>query len=377
MIIGIDCSRAFVKEKTGTENYSYQVVKHMLGLPAMHKHKLVLFTRPGVELPAWSSRKGVKWVPIKYRYLWTQLGLAAATWQERLDVLWVPAHTLPVLRRPGLRTVVTIHGLEYQWLPEYQNWLQRWYLPLSTKYAAKAADRLIAVSHFTKDQLEEELRVESEKIAVVWEGVEAEDKSSRVRTGIEETLSVYGLEKERYFLFMGSLQPRKNLPALIRAFAEFARARSEYRLVISGGKGWLTKEIFMAPAKYGVQEKVIFAGRVSEEVKWRLYQGAVGYVQPSWTEGFGLPVLEAMAIGVPVIVSDGGALPEVVDEAGLVVKLGEGFVGKLVAAMERVVREPKLRKRLVVAGKKRVAKLSWERAAAETLKELEILLVRG
>ncbi len=174
MIIGIDASRAFLSHKTGTENYSYHLINHLLRLPEARKHQFILFTRPNPLLP--SELSGYKHVSIKvinWKYLWTQIGLAWETWKNPvLDVLWIPAHTLPLLRNPNVKTVVTVHGLEYQWLREYKNYLQRWYLPLSTFYAVKSADRLIAVSHFTASQLIKELHTDLKKITVIQEGVE-------------------------------------------------------------------------------------------------------------------------------------------------------------------------------------------------------------
>lgn len=168
----------------------------------------------------------------------------------------------------------------------------------------------------------------------------------------------------KYILFVGTIQPRKNLVALIQAFSQ----TDLDKLVIAGGIGWETEEILRAPGKFGVQEKVVFTGRITDLELQKLYLGASLYVQPSITEGFGLPVLEAMASGVPVISSDGGALPEVVDEAGVVVKLNSHFVSALARAMERVTSDQRLRKRLISMGYKRVKELSWDKAAKATLK---------
>ncbi|GEM_PF-574067 len=403
MVIGIDCSRAFVKARTGTESYSYHLVREILRLPASRKHSFVLFIRPKMIIPSWVTKhKNVRVTEIKLRYLWTQIGLAVATWQRQavtqcysrfsssagskktgklqnwktekrmLDVLWVPAHTLPVLRNPKVRTVVTIHGLEYEWLPEYQNVLQRWYLPLSTKYAAKYADKLIAVSKFTANQLVKQLHTSPKKIKVIHEGVETGVSAYR-RVSVSEskrTLGKWGIVKGRYILFVGTLMPRKNLSALVEAFSLINQEYPDLKLVIAGSRGWMTEEIYQAPARYGVHESVIFAGRVSEGELDVLYQGARVYVQPSFTEGFGLPILEAMGRGVPVVSSNGGALPEVVADAGSVVELGPGYVPRLAAAIRRVLSDGKLRKRLIKDGKIRVGELSWEKASDSTLKIL-------
>lgn len=368
MIIGIDCSRAFTSQKTGTENYSYYLVKHLLGLPAARQHSFVLFIRPNSLLPDWTRQKNVQIKLIQFRFLWTQLGLAWATWSTPLETLWVPAHTLPILRKPGLPTVVTIHGLEYQWLPEYKNLLQRWYLPLSTFYAAKYASKLIAVSQFTKDQLIKELHTNPKKVKVIHEGVEIEERDET--KGVHTTLSRYALQEKRYLLFVGTVQPRKNLVALIRAFAQLSTDNASYKLVIAGGIGWMAEEVLSTPLAYGVQERVIFTGRVEEAVLRDLYRSAAAYVQPSLTEGFGLPVLEAMASGVPVIVSDGGALPEVVGRAGIIVKLSAQFVRDLSTAIAQLLGDPRQQKKLVTMGYKRVGELSWERASKQTLEVL-------
>jgi len=368
MVIGIDCSRAFVAEPTGTENYSRELVKQLLRLPASRKHEMVLFIRPRALIPGWVKQKGVQVQEIRMRYLWTQVGLAVVTWRKpRLDVLWVPAHTLPLLRRPGLKTVVTIHGLEYRYLPQYHNLLQRWYLPLSTRYAANAATRLISVSKFTKKQLEKEFHTNSKKIKVIYEG-----GVKRARAKIKLSEKWPGLFEDKYWLFVGSLQPRKNLLALIEAFSlwkkEAGRMAKGVKLVIAGGRGWMTKGIYQAPEEYGVQAEVVFAGRVSEDELSGLYQQAGVYVQPSVTEGFGLPVLEAMAAQVPVVVSDGGALPELVGEEGVIVPLkpGASFAKRLAKGVGKALknegRSVKLR-----AAKRRASEFGWEKAARETL----------
>lgn len=369
MIIGIDCSRAFVGDKTGTENYSYHLVKHLLRLPASRKHSFVLFIRPNTTIPDWVRQKNVEIKQIQFRFLWTQLGLAWATWSTPLDTLWIPAHTLPILRKPGVTTVVTIHGLEYQWLPEYKNLLQRWYLPLSTFYAAKHATKLIAVSQFTKDQLVKELHTSAKKIKVIHEGVEWRGREEK--RGVHETLSRYALQEKKYLLFVGTVQPRKNLVALIRAFAQLSTDNASYKLVIAGGIGWMAEAVLSAPLRYGVQERVVFTGRVSQGELAALYNNAVLYVQPSLTEGFGLPVLEAMASRVPVIVSDGGALPEVVGAAGIVVMLSLHFVRDLAYTIDELLRDPIHQKKLITMGYKRVEQLRWEKAAAHTLSVIE------
>jgi glycosyltransferase involved in cell wall biosynthesis len=385
MVIGIDASRAFVNDKTGTETYSFHLINAILRLPEAKSHTFVLFIRPKAILPKeLGGYSNVIVKEIQWKYLWTQIGLAWVTWGEfsnhkfsnsQIEVLWVPAHTLPILRRPSIKTVVTIHGLEYQWLPEYKNLLQRWYLPLSTIYAAKHADKLVAVSKFTKNQLVEATQIDKNNIKVIHEGVGRDNRSLIVDR--RQVCDQYGLHDKKYILFVGTVQPRKNLPALIQAFALFSQRNPGYQLVIAGGIGWMAEEVLQTPAKYGMQERVVFTGRVTDLALSALYQGAQIYVQPSLTEGFGLPVLEAMVKGVPVISSDGGALCEVVGNAGLIVPLGNrkeelgiSFGKHLAGAMEAVVRDKKLYRKLVSMGLDRVKQFGWDRAAKATLQVL-------
>lgn len=359
MIIGIDASRAFGSGKTGTEYYSYHLIKHLISLPESREQDFVLFIRPNTVLPSWIKKKNVQIKIIKLRYLWTQLGLAWETYSKlKIDVLWVPAHTLPVLGRPSLKTVVTIHGLEYQWLPEYRNWLQKWYLPLSTYFAAKRSTQLIAVSKFTRDQLVKELHISAKKIKVIHEGVE-----SKVTKGNK-------IDLKRYILFVGTVQPRKNLVSLIEAFALVVKEIPDLMLVIAGGIGWMAEDVLRAPSRLNIQDKVIFTGRVSEETLSGLYGSCLVYVQPSWTEGFGLPVLEAMESGAPVISSSGGALPEVVGDDGIVVQLNKDFVANLAKQITGLVINKKARASYIAKGKKRVRVFTWAKAAKSTLKLL-------
>lgn len=373
MVIGIDASRAFVAERTGTENYSFELITHILRLTTAKKHTFVLFIRPNAKIP--KELDGYSNVIVKlinFPILWTQVGLALATWGSKLDVLWVPAHTLPVLRMRNLKTVVTIHGLEYKYLREYNNLLQRWYLPLSTFYAARETSGLICVSENTKRDLVAETGVDIEKISVIYEGADMDRKSvgPLIRKAVMEK---YGIEDKKYILFVGTVQPRKNVGSLITAFARVREAYPDYKLVIAGGIGWDAERDLGLPEALGIPDTVIFTGRVSSEVLQGLYLGASIYVQPSLTEGFGLPVLEAMAYKVPVVVSSGGALPEVVGDAGIIVSLEGGrgmFVSRLASAINSLLSDPRRCELLKQRSLERVRQFSWKNAADKTLKYL-------
>lgn len=373
MRIGIDASRAFTKNPTGTERYAFEVITRMLKLKEAGEHEWILYTKtisPSF-IPPLNLRggKGVIIKNISLPYLWTQAGLAVRTWMDRLDMLWVPAHTLPVFRKPGIKSIVTIHGIEYEWLPAYENVLQRWYLPLSTQYAVHRADKIIAVSKFTKSQLVERLGADEGKIQVIHEGYDVSPSSIpplNLRGGKGGViLRKWGLSPRGYLLFVGTVQPRKNLVRLVEAFA-LIPPLNPLKLVIAGKLGWMYDQILAAPKNYGVENRVIFTNYVSDADRETLLENALVYVQPSITEGFGLPVLEAMAAGIPVASSYGGALGEVTGGAGIMFDPFD--VNQIRDSLKLATKDNLLRNKLIRQGRKRVKELSWERTARETLK---------
>ena len=384
MRIGIDASRAFVKDPTGTERYSYEVITRLLKLPEAKRHTWILYCR-GFEDRGWrldleggkfdvltdqkfkksktqNLTSNIQIQNIRLKYLWTQVGLAARTWVDNLDVLWIPAHTLPVFRKPGIRTVVTIHGIEYEWLPAYENRLQRWYLPLSTQYAVRSCEKIIAVSEFTKKQLVERLGASADKIEVVYEGVSRNAQRSMLNA--QSILDKYNLQKKKYILFVGTVQPRKNLQRLIEAFANLKSQISNLKLVIAGKLGWGYNEVVTLARKHGV----IITGYINEAERYILLQNALVYVQPSISEGFGLPVLEAFSAGVPVVTSKGGALMEVVGGAGLLFDPLD--VADICHKLSLVIDSHKLRRELIDKGRKRVREFGWDKTTRETYRIL-------
>jgi glycosyltransferase involved in cell wall biosynthesis len=358
MRIGIDASRAFVNERTGTENYSYQMIKNILQFPESLGHQWILYTKSSND-DQFSKLPNVHVQVISMSHLWTQIGLASRTWIDGIDCLWVPAHTLPVLRKPGLKTIVTIHGIEYEYLPSFQNPLQRWYLPLSTVYAVKSAEKLIAVSEFTKQQLVERLNADPGKITVIHEGTDIQNLKNNERRS--EILKKYKLESKKYLLFIGTVQPRKNLKRLIDTFPDIQNKQIE--LVIIGKLGWGYEDL-----QINKQPGVKFLQYVDDDERDILLKSALAYVQPSVTEGFGLPILEAFSAGIPVVSSSGGALAEVVGDAGL---LFDPFsMPEMKNQISKIVSDDDLRNKLIARGKQRLMNFSWKKAAQETYKIL-------
>ncbi len=389
MKIGIDASRAFVKDRTGTENYSYQLICAMLVLDKKNDyvlyHRNIVLSAPSDEIffrrqSTFSSlnvptpqkihqpsrKPSLETKIISFPRLWTQIGLAREVLINPPDVLFVPAHTLPVIRRPGLKTVVTIHDLGYEYLPQYHKFPHKLYLNKSTEYAVKHATHLIAVSQATENDLINKMGCPKDKITVIYEGFDEKKFKPDSNRHSGKSRSAGRIQNLPYILFVGTLQPRKNIERLIEAFSLI---KTDIQLVIAGNKGWLYDDILSAPKRFGVEKRVKFLGYTKEEDLPTLYQNALCFCLPSLFEGFGLPVLEAMACGCPVIVSNSSSLPEVAGEAGIYVNPLN--VNDIAEKLKLIIENGKLRMEISKKSLIQAKKFSWEKCARETIKVLE------
>jgi glycosyltransferase involved in cell wall biosynthesis len=299
--------------------------------------------------------------------LWTHLRLSWEMTRRPPDLLFVPAHVLPIFH--PRRSVVTIHDLGYLTYPEAHRLLDRLYLDLSTRYNAHTATHLIADSSATKQDLIERYGTEPDKITVVYPGYDQTTfQPVRDRGAIEAVKARYDIAGD-YILFIGTLQPRKNLTCLIKAFSNLQSPISNIQLVIAGKKGWLYKDIFQQVEKLGLEGRVVFTDYVPDGDLPAILSGARLFVFPSLYEGFGLPVLEAMACGTPVVCSNVSSLPEVAGDAAVLVDPLD--VEGLATTMERVLGDEELRAKLIECGFAQARKFPWERCARETLSVLE------
>jgi glycosyltransferase involved in cell wall biosynthesis len=373
--IGIDASRIAVAARTGTEHYTYELLAALARRDRQSRYTLYCNQLPAM-LPPLGPNFALRRMP--FPRLWTHMRLSAELVLRPPDVLFVPAHVLPLgapLRR-RLRTVVTIHDMGYLHFPEAHTPMHRRYLRLSTLWSARAADRIIAVSGATRDDLVRYIGVRPDKITVIHHGVSKRFQPVTDPEVIQATRARYGIG-ERYFLYLGTVQPRKNLVRLIRAFASMMAGdhgtrhinRNE-RLVIAGKPGWLTTEIEqVATQQFGAnQDALVFTGYIPDEDVPALLSGALGFVFPSLYEGFGMPVLEAMACGAPVLASDSSSLPEVAGNAALLVDPTD--VGAIATGLALLANDAALRADLRARGLAHAAQFTWEQCAAKTLKVL-------
>ena len=297
------------------------------------------------------------WPPA--RILWEQTAGTGLGVRYGLDVMHCPLNVAPLF--PGAPTVVTVHDIAYERFPEHYPRGQRQYLSAMTRISTRRAKRVIAVSEATARDLVEVYDVRRDRIDVIPNGVE-----HRFRPHAAEELAAFKLKNglpEHFLLFVGTLQPRKNLDGLLRAYALIAD-RIDWPLVVIGGAGWLYSPIQRLVKRLGIGNRVRFTGYVLPEDLPGWYAAAEIFVLPSHYEGFGLPVVEAMASGTPVITSSTSSLPEVA--GGCAILANPSSPGAIAGAILKLAEEPERRRELSGLGVRRAQQFTWRRAAEAT-----------
>ncbi|HEY6042424.1 MAG TPA: glycosyltransferase family 1 protein [Anaerolineae bacterium] len=354
MIIGIDASRAFVPQATGTEFYSQNLIRALVAQETPARFRL--YTRGDSPGEFW-GRGQVELRPIPFPRMWTHLRLSAEMLAKPPDSLFVPAHVVPAIHPRA--SFVTVHDLGYLHFPQAHPFLSRLYLDLSTRWSARVAKTVFADSLATKHDLESYYRVPTEKIIVAYPGFELTDLSRNANI-----ISRYGLSKD-YLLAVGTVQPRKNYERLIEAFGAL---NAGLELVIAGRRGWMAQRTYDRVRELGLRERVKFLDYVPRGDLPALYGNARAFVFPSLYEGFGFPVLEAMASGAPVACSNSSSLPEVGGEAAIYFDPLD--VGSMKQALERLINDSTLRQDLAARGRENVKRFTWDACAKIVIKEL-------
>jgi glycosyltransferase involved in cell wall biosynthesis len=270
-------------------------------------------------------------------------------------------HLLLPLR--GVPTVLTVHDLIYRLFPQHHRRLNYWYLNAAMPLFVRRADAIIVVSQATKNDLIRHYRTPDRKITVVHEAaathfrVVPQGEVARVR-------AKYGLP-ERFLLAVGTIEPRKNLTRLVEALSRLRRDDPRLGLVVVGAKGWMTGQFFARVQELGLQEAVLLPGYVPDEDLPAVFRAATVYVMASLYEGAGLPVLEAMACGAPVVSSRESSMPEL--GADVAHYFNPYDVQQMTDVIGLVLNDHGLRAQMAAAGPERAARFSWQRAARETL----------
>lgn len=350
----------------GISRYIYHLLTELRGLPSAHTFEVFAPRAPLDAALAPDGRFRIKPTgtltehPLA-RIIWEQL-LLPLELRGRCDLLHGTAFALPLAWKGP--AVVTIFDLSFLRYPACFNRSNRVYLTISTRIAARRARRVLTISQHARREVVELLGVPAARVLTTYCAVDSRFRPLP-RAEVEAFRSQRGLP-ERFILYLGTLEPRKNVSTLLRAYA---RLRREWRqapdLVLAGSRGWLYQDLFRIIEEHGLRPHVLLPGYVDGREQPLWYNAAAVFAYPSLYEGFGLPPLEAMACGTPVVASNASSLPEVVGEAGLLVPPLDETA--LASNLRRVLENDELAARLREAGRERAAQFSWRRMARETL----------
>ena len=362
-----------LSEKLGMAGSGRYILGLIRALVAMdHGHELVLFGNADNLrlLPSNGCQRvncGWQTTVRPLRVLWEQLALPLAVRRYQVDVLHSPVFVAP-LSLP-CASVVSILDMTCFTLPEQHPRVKEIYFRTMIPPTARRAARIIAISEASKQDVVTLLGMPAEKVEVTYLGVDLAIFCPGAFKGQAGELEArYGVRRP-YVLYVGKLEPRKNLPVLIEAFASIAQQFPDYQLVLAGNPGWDYQAIYETAARVSLGKRIQFTGFVSEADLPALYAGADLFVYPPSYEGFGFPVLEAMACGTPVITSNVSSLPEVAGDAGLLVDPLD--IAELTEAMRKVLSDSELRQRMREKGLERARQFTWEETARRTLRVYE------
>ncbi|MFA5188633.1 MAG: glycosyltransferase family 1 protein [Patescibacteria group bacterium] len=375
MKIGIDCRTILntqFGELAGVGHYTYYLLKYLLDMDKVneyvlffydHRIKVPEFEQPNVKIVYFPGLENIGKIPFFYRHWFIPQILRL----YRLDLYHNPANIIPIFHFK--KSLITVHDLAVYKHPEWFPGRQFFNLRILMPWSFSKARKIIAVSQSTKDDLIKLFGVKKEKIEVIYEGVEDYTKISIDESKLSEKVKL----ADQFFLFIGSLEPRKNLARLVEAFAEFIKTAPDknIKLILAGKKGWKYEPIFEAIDRFGLHDKVIYLGYITLEEKVYLLKKAIALTYPSLYEGFGLPIIEAMNLGVPIITSNVASIPELVIDNALLIDPYD--VQAIKEAMQKIVGDKELRKSLAKKSQGIAQNFTWQECAKKTLAVYESL----
>ncbi len=360
MRIGID-ARLVYYSQAGIGQYILHLVNSLAKIDRENEYVLLQSRKDETTILEQPNFRRVSlWTPSHHRLERYSLNIELV--RLGLDVLHSPDFIPP--HKPSCKSVITVHDLAFLLYPHFlTRESARYYGHIDQ--AVRWANQIIAVSESTRRDTIQHLGVPEDKITVVYEAANPIFRPVDREVARQQVHNRHGVDAP-YILFVSTIEPRKNVPTLIQAVWQLLECyKADVHLVLAGGKGWLFEDAFAVVRELKLDSRVHFVGRVSSEDLLFLYNAAELLAHPAFYEGFGLPPLEAMACGLPVVVSNVASLPEVVGDAGLLIDPHD--VDELTVAMWRVLNEQALRQEMRQKGLQQAARFSWERAARETL----------
>jgi glycosyltransferase involved in cell wall biosynthesis len=372
MRIAIDYSAA-VNQQAGIGRLVRNQVLALAELDTANEYRLV-YARPNRGRQAQFPRAGNfsrREVGLRERWLtilWhrAKLPFPADWFTGPVDLFHSPDFVLPPLRRA--RGILTVHDLAFLMRPDCADARLRAYLEEVVPRSVQRADFIIADSENTRNDLVVLLGVPPSRVAVVPGGVEARFTPETDPDRLERARARIGVGRAPFILAIGVIEPRKNLNRLMDAFVvlkQRGNVPADLKLVLAGGKGWLSEDIYAHHAASAVRDDIMMPGFIHDDLLPSVYSAAEVLAFPSLYEGFGLPILEAMACGTPVVASRASCLPEVAEGAAVLVDPNN--VDGLAVALELVLTDASLNDKLVAQGRQRAAQYTWRRAAQQLL----------
>lgn len=399
MNIGIDLRSLTENYRTGVGEYTTELLNAIFKIDRQNQYYLFYnsFKDVTARLPLWRL-PNVHYAPSRWPNRLLNIGLLTLK-RPRLDKLTtdhfkpeidkLDAFFSPTLNytsvSPNIKHILTVHDISFEFFPEYFTPKQKlWHKLLRPKQQCERADVILAVSENTKRDIVDKYGIKSEKIKIIYPGLSSvfnetpEQRTlhqSKLGAGQaiskEQVIIKYNLP-EKFILFLGSIEPRKNLVGLIEAFEIYASTinnqESTINLVIAGAPGWKNKAVYERVVASKFKDKIKFIGYIKSEEKPALYSAASLFVYPSFYEGFGFPVLEAMNTGTPVITSNRSSLPEIAGSAAYLINPDKPT--EIAEGIKIILNNPTLCKSFVDGGQTQAKKFTWENAAQEFLKIL-------
>lgn len=372
MIIGIDIRMLAKGKKSGVEEYIINLLSNMLKLNTDIQFKLFYNGYKKVKLDFdFLELKNVELKNFKIPNRFLDFSFQYLNFPKidkllgGVDVFFSP-HFFSLAISKKCKLVTTFHDLSFENHKEFYSLGKRyWHFSMNPKKKALLSDKIITVSNSTKNDLIKIYNINSEKIKVIHLGLNKITNIHHPISKISIIKEKYNLP-EKYILYLGTLEPRKNIIGLIKAFENL---KSEHKLVIAGSKGWLYKNIFKLYQNSLVKNKIIFTGFIDDEDKSLLYSLADLFVYPSFYEGFGFPPLEAMQYKTAVITSNFSSFPEAVGQAAIMINPYN--INELSQAMNNLLNDENLKNNLIKKGFQQTKKFSWHKCAEETLNTLK------
>lgn len=363
MIIGIDGNEANVSRRTGSGQYTFNLLHSLHQLNRENHFFIYLKSIPLSDMPP--ENKNWHYVILKPQKLWTKIALPFHLLfnPQKLDLFYSPGHYLPAFSK--IKSIPTIHDIGYL---QYQDQFTKkdlYQLVNWTKNSLQLATHIVAVSQFTKKELQKEYKIPPKKISIVYNGINSPKKVSTVE--IQQVLKKFKITQP-YFLALGTLKPNKNYPFLIKSFSNFLKDQNtkglSHQLVIAGKKGWLFDDIQKVLKKLKIKNEVIFTDYISEKEKDCLYSQAISLVIPSTYEGFGIPAIEAQIRRCPVIASNIPSLSEVLGNSALFINPQQEST--LTDAFKKITQKT-IRSKLIKDGFINATKYTWDNSAKQLI----------